>query len=180
MVFKATVNWKNELENIRKLGLEGKTLREIGAIYSVSKQTIDNIIKRHSVFKNGELYGQAVRRQHKKDSYFAKWGVNVKDDLYRSCREMFSRKKYNAIKLGIDFDIDFTDIVFPTHCPILGLELDYFSDQGRKENNPSFDRKDPSKGYVKGNVFVVSWRANRIKNDGTAEEHRQIVEWMQQ
>ena len=179
MVFKATVNWKDELENIRNLGLEGKTLREIGAIYSVSKQTIDGVIKRYSIFKTGELYGQAVRTQQKKDNYFAKWGVYTKDDLYSSCRYMLSRKKYNAAKKGIPFDVEFTDIVFPTHCPILGIELDYFSDQGRKENNPSFDRKDSSKGYVKGNVFVISWRANRIKNDGTAEEHRQIAEWMQ-
>jgi hypothetical protein len=60
---------------------------------------------------------------------------------------------------------------------LLGIELDYFAER-TQENSPSFDRVDSSKGYVKGNVIVCSWRANRIKNDGTAEEHRKIYEFL--
>jgi hypothetical protein len=40
------------------------------------------------------------------------------------------------------------------------------------------DRIIPEEGYVAGNVNVVSYRANRIKNDGTAEEHLKIADWM--
>lgn len=31
---------------------------------------------------------------------------------------------------------------------------------------------------VKGNVVVMSYEANRLKNDGTAEEHETIAKWM--
>jgi hypothetical protein len=32
---------------------------------------------------------------------------------------------------------------------------------------------------VKGNVEVMSWRANRIKNNGTPEEHRKIANYLE-
>lgn len=42
----------------------------------------------------------------------------------------------------------------------------------------SLDRVDNSKGYAPGNVVVMSYKANRLKNDGTAEEHEAIAAWM--
>jgi hypothetical protein len=116
----------------------------------------------------------------------AKWGKEWNNPsmrrsyLYQSMRQKFKSKKANATRLGIEFTIDFGDIEFPTHCPILGIELDYFTEDGWSENSPSFDRLNPSLGYVKGNVIVISMRANRIKNNGTAEEHRKIADFMQQ
>lgn len=44
----------------------------------------------------------------------------------------------------------------------------------------SLDRIDPRKGYVKGNVWIISYRANLIKNDGTAEEHEMIAKAMRE
>ena len=116
----------------------------------------------------------------------AKWGKEWNNPstrrsfLYQAMREKFRSKKANATRLGIEFTIEFGDIEFPTHCPILGTELDYFTEEGWRENSPSFDRIDPSKGYVKGNVTVISMRANRIKNNGTAEEHQKIADFMRQ
>ena len=182
MVFKAKINWCNEVDNIRKLGLSGKTVKEIGNHYGVSKQRIAQVIKKLNIFETTEVWGSSVKYTEKRKAHTLKWGTWCKDqetlDKYQACREKFRAKKANATRSGIEFSINFGELDFPTHCPILGIELDYFSETGRQENNPSFDRKDPSKGYVAGNVFVVSWRANRIKNDGTAEEHRQIFEWM--
>lgn len=66
----------------------------------------------------------------------------------------------------------------PKVCPILGIELVYGNLDYRKDNSASIDRYDSNKPYEKGNINVISWRANRIKNDGTAEEHRKISEWM--
>jgi hypothetical protein len=94
-------------------------------------------------------------------------------------REKFRAKKANAIRVGIEFTIEFGELTFPTHCPILGIELDYFSEQ-RTENTVSFDKINPTTGYVSGNVVILSWRANRIKNDGTAEEHRKIADFLHQ
>ncbi len=42
-------------------------------------------------------------------------------------------------------------------------------------STPSLDRIDSSLGYVKGNVWVISWRANHIKTDASLEELKQLV-----
>lgn len=77
-------------------------------------------------------------------------------------------------KAGLEATIRKADLIWPTHCPVLGIELDYKTQNGsRKFNNPanpSLDRWDNSKGYVPGNVFVISLRANQLKNNATADE----------
>ena len=90
--------------------------------------------------------------------------------------------KKRAAKKGLEFSIELSDIIVPEKCPLLGIVLfpkDHRS-QGKKNsgagpNSPSLDRIDPSKGYVKGNVWVISWRANKIKSDATLEELEKIV-----
>ena len=72
-----------------------------------------------------------------------------------------------------------TDIVVPEFCPVLGLRLK-ISEEGRwTDSSPSLDRFIPSLGYVKGNVRVISWRANRIKCDATVEEVRALLAYME-
>lgn len=74
---------------------------------------------------------------------------------------------------GIDFDIEVTDIPpMGSACPIFGTT---FTTTGKSPTSPSLDRIDPKRGYVKGNVWLISYRANLIKNDGTAEEHEMIT-----
>lgn len=82
-----------------------------------------------------------------------------------------------AKKAGVPFDLSLDDIVIPERCPVLGVVL--IRGVGKAtDNSPSIDRMNPALGYVRGNVTVVSWRANRIKNDGTAEEHEAIARFM--
>jgi hypothetical protein len=86
-------------------------------------------------------------------------------------KRIYIYAKSRATAKGVDFDIDVTDVVVPDVCPILGipLDLEYTSEQ-KRHNCPSLDRIDSSKGYIRGNVHVVSWRANHIKNDSTLQE----------
>lgn len=45
------------------------------------------------------------------------------------------------------------------------------------DNSPNLDRIVNALGYVKGNVIVVSARANRLKSDSTLDELRKLIEF---
>lgn len=82
---------------------------------------------------------------------------------------MWSRAKKRAIKKGIAFDIEVSDIVIPEQCPILGIILKV-EEGSSGASSPSLDRIDPTKGYVKGNIWVISHKANTVKSDLTLQE----------
>jgi hypothetical protein len=117
--------------------------------------------KRYSETRNREL---ARKKQNRRDDRI---------------KFLLSAAKSRAKKKNIAFELTYEDIVIPDTCPILGIPL-FFSERGkgRGDNTPSPDRLDPSLGYTKDNVRIISWRANKLKSNGTAEEHRLIAEWM--
>ena len=82
---------------------------------------------------------------------------------------MLSAAKSRAKKNGLDFNIEIEDIVIPETCPIIGIPLQ-FTDGKQNEGTPALDRIDNTKGYVKGNVQVISHKANRHKADLTLEQ----------
>jgi hypothetical protein len=82
---------------------------------------------------------------------------------------LWERAKTRAKHKGFEFNISIEDIKIPTVCPILGVPLD----------RPSIDRHDSSKGYIKGNIVVMSTRANVLKNNGTLEEFKLIVKYLE-
>lgn len=87
---------------------------------------------------------------------------------------MVQRSRSRAKRKGFEHNIDVHDVVIPEYCPLLGIKL-HKGDGGVCPNSPTLDRIDNSKGYVKGNVWVISYRANTIKSDATIEELRQIA-----
>jgi len=74
--------------------------------------------------------------------------------------------KQRAKKYGIPFDITYKDIVIPECCPYLGIKLVPFSEW----SSPSLDKIIPELGYVKGNIQVISTKANTMKNSATHDE----------
>jgi hypothetical protein len=84
-------------------------------------------------------------------------------------RAIFQTAKAASKRLGRDFSITEEDIVVPEFCPVLGIPLS-FAEYGRHDASPALDRIDNSLGYIPGNVIVVSWRANRLKNDASLAE----------
>lgn len=182
MPFKASLT-KEEKTVVLVLAAQGLTIREIAT-------TIDNKVsyqRIHQICRQNGIDTMGVRRKKAEVAVVKKledrYGTFYRDgriddnlELFRAAKKRFKAKAKNA---GVKFQIEFKDIEWPTHCPMLGMELDYHATKAQ-ENSPSFDCLDPTKGYVKGNVFIISWRANRIKNDGTAEEHRLISNFMLQ
>jgi hypothetical protein len=131
-----------------------------------------------------------------KFSLIEKWNVNSgTKDICKKCsssirqREKLNRDwKTDAAKLlykniksrckriGREFSIDLDDIVIPEKCPVFGFELKR-EDKQTWMYAPSVDRIDSSKGYVKGNVTVVSRRANILKRDATIDELEQLLNY---
>jgi hypothetical protein len=90
---------------------------------------------------------------------------------------MYYRAKKRAEKRGMEFTIVPSDILIPDKCPVLGIEIKRTVD-GKKENSPSLDRRDSTKGYTKENIVVISNRANRIKSDASFEEIEMIMKYL--
>lgn len=93
-------------------------------------------------------------------------------------RLMLRGARNRAKKKGMEFTITIADVVIPAVCPILGISIDLGGTRSAWENSPSLDRIDNTKGYVPGNVWVISYRANTIKSYGTAEEHQRVAHAM--
>ena len=91
---------------------------------------------------------------------------------------MFAHAKDRAKKLNLPFNLELTDIAIPERCPVFPEMLLSVGVGGPQPNSPSLDRLVPSLGYIKGNIRVISDRANRIKRDATADELFRIAEWL--
>ena len=90
------------------------------------------------------------------------WKVDAAKLLYKNIKSRCKRT-------GREFSIDLEDIFIPEKCPVFGFDLKR-EDKKTWMCAPSVDRIDSSKGYIKGNVTVVSRRANILKRDATVEE----------
>lgn len=168
----------------------GATLGDIARRLGVSRQRVHQLLKKvpelevtrkkvRQDIKQADYYGSIIRKRKALYGYMTADEFNA-DVLRQEQGYRLRNKRNSAMRDGHVFELTWDDLKWPTHCPILGIELDYFGESGQRSNHSiSFDRLDPSQGYIPGNVYIVSWRANRIKNDGTAEEHRRIADWME-
>lgn len=125
-------------------------------------------------------YHKTYRKNNavKYKNYIGKWQIENNE------KYIFTTIKSRAKKIGIEFNIDATDIKIPSICPILGIPIfkkikgDGNSNKGPRATSPSLDRIDNTKGYIKGNVQVISSKANAMKNNATPEELLQFAFWV--
>lgn len=90
-------------------------------------------------------------------------------DPLRWPRHILSITRDRAKRKGLPFNLEACDIVVPTVCPVLGTAFAFGA--GYKDTrSPSIDRIKPHLGYVRGNIRVISLRANALRNDATAAE----------
>ena len=104
-----------------------------------------------------------------------KWGIRetyIKICISRTHTRI--KKACNDLDIPYDIDTEYLTSIYPkdSKCPALGISM-WFSDADGVY--PSVDRIDPKKGYIKGNVIWVSYKANRIKNDATVEELKKVT-----
>ena len=115
-------------------------------------------------------YNRPYMKQWRKDNpdkikqiYKKTRGINRLAGLIRCTRQ-------TAKKRGLDHTITTEDLAKTLVCPLTGIEIDWDVGTGRHMKNPSIDRIDPEKGYVPGNVEVMSCLGNTMKCNATPEQ----------
>lgn len=203
---------------------EGKTLREIGEKYCVSRPTIQKVVsgnyslytgkKRAAEAREGQtkicskcgkdlpleafyrgnsLYGRRsfcrecekiiqtnpkrVKRRREQEKERRKNPAYVLHRNFMDKQRRLSNPKHwlwvsaknRAKKRGLEFSITEEDFELPEKCPLLEIPM-YKNPEEACPNSYSLDRIDSTKGYIPGNVWVISRRANTLKNDASLEE----------
>lgn len=96
--------------------------------------------------------------------------------------QMVITARRTATKDNLPFDIDshYVKTIFPCDwkCPVFNFDLSISSKGQTRDNSPSLDKIVPSLGYVRGNVVIISLKANRMKNNGTLRELEQLVDYL--
>lgn len=113
--------------------------------------------------------------------YQAKMAWKVRDPKNAWACSAVGGAKARARKYGIPFDLDkeYVRAILTDTCPVLGTPFVWFG-QKLGPHSPSLDRNDPSKGYVRGNVTVISARANAIKSDACIDEIEAVARWLRE
>jgi DNA-binding CsgD family transcriptional regulator len=137
-------------ENILKLHNQGRTFSEISKILNISDSSISYIAKNMNLKPNWT-----------KRSYYTKLD-KIKGYMIRNV-------KFSAKRRNLEFDLDYTDIILPKVCPLLNIPLNYNSNF-QDISYPTIDRIDNNKGYIKGNIWVISRLANSMKNSANFEQ----------
>lgn len=129
-----------------------------------------------------DRYQRSAKGKATKQAWFEK----NKDQRLKKIREweeshpknrLLSDAKQRAKRRGLEFNLTLDDFEIPDVCPVFGKPLRKGT-RGACDDAPSLDRVDSRKGYVPGNVKVVSFRANVLKNDATLEELEALVRYV--
>ena len=89
-------------------------------------------------------------------------GKNVRGKI---CEIALKRAK----EKGMEFTILNEDIILVTECPLLNIVLEYGNNKA-SDSSASIDRIDSTKGYIKGNIQVISMLANTMKSSASPEQ----------
>ena len=119
------------------------------------------MIRQKRQYIKGETKSQGAQRRRLQDPQ-TNWIVTLRN---------------RAQHKGLPFNITREDLVIPDVCPILKIPL--IRGIGKATpNSPSVDRIDNTKGYLKGNVRIISFKANRAKGDMSLEDAERLVAYM--
>lgn len=107
------------------------------------------------------------RKKEQEEQYYLKYPEKA---LLRSAKQSAKNK-------NLEINIELSDIVIPKLCPVLQIPFNFDRRSGRRLDGPSIDRIDSTKGYIKGNIQIISDLANRMKQNATIEQLKLFGEW---
>lgn len=149
-----------------QLQRSGNRTRRSACIKCLS--TVRTAIKNRSV-ENIERAREAVRKSCR----------NRRRSVDGWCGRTVSALRFKSIKRNIPFDltIEYVRSIFPVDGKCPALRRDFVMGD-RSMFNPTLDRIKADRGYVMGNVVIVSRRANWVKNDASHKEIQMVAKWL--
>ncbi len=102
------------------------------------------------------------------------------DVWYKRAAGVFHSARRKGTPMGFTTAMEFAAYVktiAPAKCPVFNRR---FTERGVGFSpwSPSIDKIIPAKGYVRGNVQVISMLANSMKRDATPTQLRRFAEWV--
>ena len=126
--------------------------------------------KEHNKKLNKDWY------QKNKEDVIVKRKINYRINPEKS---MLIGAKCRAKKNGLEFNLVESDIVIPKYCPVFP-EIELVKNIGKPSyNSATLDRIDNNKGYVVGNIKVISSQANMLKRNGNVELFKRLIEYIE-
>lgn len=169
----AKSKWKTMTEEQRAAHREGEKIRRARRKAQMTPAQLDE----HRAKHNAATKSSKDKRPEHYAAAAAEYKRNGKGYYYSWANSLKTRAKEKNVPYNID--ADYIMSIQTTHCPALGIE---FVRRDERETNspaaPTIDRIVPELGYVKGNVVMISRRANNIKSDARVEEIEQVLEWL--
>jgi hypothetical protein len=104
--------------------------------------------------------------------------LNKKDRKENPAKYLLKNAKKRAKYKNLPFNITIEDIVIPDVCPVLGIPIKLGNSLEERNSSPSLDRIIPELGYVKGNIKIISFKANSLKKDGSVEDFEKIIKYI--
>jgi len=140
--------------------------------------TLDKIIPQKGYVRDNILIISSKANRSKSDATIEEYEKivnNFKKNIIGDCKvdkiikNLFNnakkRAKNNKLKFNINKEYLMSIYPIDNKCPL--LEVPFVKNTTKAA---SLDRIDPNNGYIKGNVQIISHRANTIKNNLTFEE----------
>lgn len=99
---------------------------------------------------------------------------------YKRAAGIFYSAKREGVPIGFKNVAELASYIVgiaPSKCPVFNKK---FTNRGKgfSKWSPSIDKINPKKGYVKGNIQVISMLANCMKRDATQKELSLFAEWI--
>jgi hypothetical protein len=123
---------------------------------------------------SGDRQGQRKRAIEKYGEALASTNI-----WYKAANRITFKAKYKNIPIGFDSVMElafYLREIAPSKCPVFRIP---FVTKGNRPNpqSMSVDKIDPRKGYVRGNIQILSYKANAMKQDATPEQLKQFAQW---
>lgn len=93
-------------------------------------------------------------------------------------KTIYNRLKASAKKRNILFNLtipQLNNFTYPISCIVCNTPLEY--GKNLQDNSGTFDRIDSNLGYIEENLIIICWRCNRLKNNATKKELKQLSDF---